>query len=200
MANLRQKLADPQIIIMDGATGTQLQNLGLPAGTAPELWNLNCPEVVKQHHQSFVDAGSDHISVQVETCVHLHRTIQLIKDSGAKAGAVLNPATPIAALDWVLNELDIVLVMSVNPGFGGQTFIPSALGKISVLRQIITDRSLDTLIAVDGGVNDGTIESIARAGADVFIAGSAVYGKSDYTAAIQDFKEKIAANPPAANS
>lgn len=149
-----------------------------------------------QYIQDFVDAGADYVSVHVETCVHLHRTIQLIREAGAKAGAVLNPATPIAALDWVLNDLDMVLVMSVNPGFGGQAFIPSALGKISALRRIIDERSLETLIAVDGGVNDGTIEVVARAGADVFIAGSAIFGKPDYAAVIQNFKEKIAANPP----
>jgi ribulose-phosphate 3-epimerase len=152
-----------------------------------------------QYVQGFVDAGADYVSVHVETCVHLHRTIQLIREAGAKAGAVLNPATPIAALDWVLNDLDMVLVMSVNPGFGGQAFIPSALGKISALRRIIDERSLETLIAVDGGVNDGTIEAIARAGADVFIAGSAIFGRSDYAAVIQQFKEKIASNPPAAH-
>lgn len=151
-----------------------------------------------QYIREFVEAGADNVSVQVETCIHLHRTIQLIKEAGAKAGAVLNPSTPIASLDWVLNDLDLVLVMSVNPGFGGQAFIPSALGKISALRRIIDDRSLETLIAVDGGVNDGTIVDIARAGADVFIAGSAIFGKADYVSAIQTFKEKIASNPPVA--
>ena len=128
----------------------------------------------------FSAAGADQISVQAEACVHLHRSIELIKSCDARAGVALNPATPIAALDWVLADVDIVLVMSVNPGFGGQTFIPQSLAKIAALRRIIDDRNLPALIAVDGGINTTTIAAVAEAGADVIIAGSAIFSQPDY--------------------
>lgn len=136
----------------------------------------------------FSRAGADYISVQVEACVHLHRTIQHIKEQGAKAGAVLNPATPLATLEDVLPDLDFVLIMSVNPGFGGQAFIQSALDKISRLKAMLQARGLKTLIQVDGGVNADTVQAIARAGADVFVAGSAVFNSSDYKEAIKALK------------
>ena len=136
----------------------------------------------------FSRAGADYISVQVEACVHLHRTIQHIREQGTKAGAVLNPATPLAALEDVLPDLDFVLIMSVNPGFGGQAFIQSALDKISRLKAMLQARGLKTLIQVDGGVNADTVQAIARAGADVFVAGSAVFNSSDYKGAIKALK------------
>lgn len=139
----------------------------------------------------FSAAGADHITVQAEACVHLHRSIGLIKTSGARAGVALNPATPASALDWVLGDVDIVLVMSVNPGFGGQVFIPQSLAKIAVLRRIINDRNLPTLIAVDGGVNKTTIASVAEAGADVLIAGSAIFGRPDYRETINGLRNAI---------
>jgi ribulose-phosphate 3-epimerase len=138
----------------------------------------------------FAGAGADYLSVQVEACPHLHRCIQMIKDQGVKAGAVLNPATPISAVKWVLNELDFVLVMSVNPGFGGQTFISSSLQKIRDLRTLMSTQDLDLLIQVDGGVNLQTIASIAAAGADVMVAGSAVFGSNDYARTIASLKSK----------
>ncbi len=138
----------------------------------------------------FAGAGADYLSVQVEACPHLHRSIQMIKDQGVKAGAVLNPATPISAVQWVLNELDFVLVMSVNPGFGGQTFISSSLQKIRDLRTLMSTQDLDLLIQVDGGVNLQTIASIAAAGADVMVAGSAVFGSNDYARTIASLKSK----------
>ena len=140
---------------------------------------------------AFADAGASHISVQVETCVHLNRTIQHIKDCGADAGIVLNPSTPLASLEWVLEDVDYVLIMSVNPGFGGQAFIPGSLDKIKALRQQIQDRGLSALIEVDGGVNEKTIAEIAAAGADVFVAGSAIFGSKDYNKTIQSFRQKI---------
>lgn len=140
----------------------------------------------------FARAGADHILVQAEACVHLHRSLQLIRSSGARPGVVLNPATPLGAIDWVLEDVEIVLIMGVNPGFGGQAFIPATLAKISALRRIIDDRQLPVLISVDGGVNPGTIEAVAAAGADVFIAGSAIFGQTDYTAAINSLREKLA--------
>ncbi len=139
----------------------------------------------------FAKAGADWISVQVEACVHLHRCLQLIKDCGAKAGAVLNPGTPLSAVEWVLEETDYVLIMSVNPGFGGQAFIESSLDKIRQLRRILDERGISSLIQVDGGVNAKTIARIAEAGADVFVAGSAIYGSDDYRKRIAEFKSVI---------
>jgi ribulose-phosphate 3-epimerase len=136
----------------------------------------------------FVNAGADLVAVQVETCPHLHRTIQLIQENGARPGVVLNPTTPLASLEWILEDVDFVMLMSVNPGFGGQQFIPATLPKIRQLRAMIQERGLSTLIEVDGGVNADTIGDIAAAGADVFVAGSAIYGTSDYTAAIRQFR------------
>jgi ribulose-phosphate 3-epimerase len=140
---------------------------------------------------AFAEAGASHISVQVETCIHLNRTIQLIKNCGAHAGVVLNPSSPLANLEWVLEDVDYVLIMSVNPGFGGQAFIPNSLDKIKALRQQIQDRGLSTLIEVDGGVNEKTIAEIASAGTDVFVAGSAIFGSKNYQKTIQNFRRKI---------
>ena len=140
---------------------------------------------------AFAEAGASYISVQVETCIHLNRTVQRIKDCGARAGVVLNPATPLANLEWVLEDVDYVLIMSVNPGFGGQAFIPSSLDKIKALRQQIQARGLSVLIEVDGGVNENTIAAIASAGTDVFVAGSAIFGSKDYQKTVQRFRQKI---------
>lgn len=136
----------------------------------------------------FAKAGADYISIQVEVCPHLHRSIALIKESGKKAGAVLNPATALNALEWVLPDLDFVLLMSVNPGFGGQKFIPATLAKIAELRNVIDDKGLSLKIEIDGGVNAQTVTSISRAGADVLVAGSAVFGSADYRQAIETLK------------
>jgi ribulose-phosphate 3-epimerase len=141
--------------------------------------------------RDFATAGADYISVQVEVCPHLHRTIHLIKESGAKAGAVLNPATPLSSLDYILEDLDFVLVMSVNPGFGGQKFISGALDKIRLLKTQINNRQASILIEVDGGVNSATIAEISRAGADVFVAGSAIFNSGDYRQAIDDLRSNL---------
>lgn len=139
--------------------------------------------------KDFADAGADLISVHVETCAHMNRTLQLIREAGVKAGAVLNPATPLATLEWSLELLDFVLLMSVNPGFGGQTFIENSLEKISALRAMIRGKKLSTLIQVDGGVNKETIQAVSSAGADVFVAGSAIFGTADYSGAISTFRK-----------
>lgn len=139
----------------------------------------------------FAKAGADWLCVQVEACVHLHRTLQAIKAEGIKAGVALNPATPLSAVAWVLDMVDYFLIMSVNPGFGGQAFIESSLDKIRQLRTMLDDRGLSALIQVDGGVNGKTIARISEAGADCFVAGSAIYGSGDYAATIRDFREKI---------
>ena len=141
--------------------------------------------------QEFAEAGADWISVQVETCPHLNRTVQQIKEAGAKAGVVLNPSTPLSAIDWVLEYTDYVLIMSVNPGFGGQAFIGNSLEKIRRLRRMINERALSTLIEVDGGIKENNIAEVAAAGADVFVAGSAIFGQKDYRQVIARFKEII---------
>lgn len=138
----------------------------------------------------FAKAGADYISVQAEACIHLHRTIQMIKDQGVQAGAVLNPATPVASLEWVLNDLDFILIMSVNPGFGGQQFIANSLEKVRHFRTVIQAHKLQTLIQIDGGVNADTISAIARAGVDVCVAGSAIFGSSDYAKTIALLKSR----------
>ena len=140
---------------------------------------------------AFARAGASWISVQVETCVHLNRTVQLIKENGARAGVVLNPSTPVGAVEWILEYVDYVLIMSVNPGFGGQAFISSSLKKIKTLRSLIEDKGLKTLIEVDGGVNDKTIADVSNAGTDVFVAGSAIFRSPDYHKTIQSFRKKI---------
>jgi len=132
----------------------------------------------------FVDAGADYITVHQESTLHLHRSIQNIKQLGVKAGVSLNPATHESTLEYVLDDLDLVLVMSVNPGFGGQSFIPSALKKIQRIRKMIDDRRLDTVIEVDGGVTSENAEKIVSAGARWLVAGSAVFKKPSIPEAI----------------
>lgn len=139
---------------------------------------------------AFAAAGADYIAVHQEACTHLHRTIQLIRENGAKTGVALNPATPVETLKWILPDLDLVVVMSVNPGFGGQQFIPTSLEKIAQLKTLIQENGLSTLIQIDGGVNPDTISSISRAGVNIFVAGSAVFGSHDYTDAISRLKAR----------
>jgi ribulose-phosphate 3-epimerase len=138
----------------------------------------------------FANAGADIITVHQEAVPHLHRTVQLIKNLGKKAGVSINPATPAATLDVILDELDLVLVMTVNPGFGGQGFIASGLAKIAALRQEIDRRGLTVELEVDGGVKTDNIGRIAAAGANVFVAGSAVFGATDYAAAIAELRRR----------
>lgn len=134
--------------------------------------------------REFAEAGADIITVHVEACPHLHRTIQLIKEQGKKAGVVLNPATPIETIQHVLADIDLVLIMSVNPGFGGQSFIHSVLPKIEALSAMIKEKNLSVEIEVDGGVNPETARLCEKAGATVLVAGSAIYGKKDIKGAI----------------
>lgn len=138
----------------------------------------------------FAAAGADIIVVHAEACIHLHRTVQLIRSLGKKAGVSLNPATPLNHLDYVLEELDLVLLMTVNPGFGGQSFIEACLPKIQALRGILDKRGLEAELEVDGGVKVSNIDRISHAGADVFVAGSAVFGADDYTDVIKTLKQK----------
>ena len=138
--------------------------------------------------EDFIKAGADWITVHVEACPHLHRTISRIKELGKKAGAVLNPATPLVSLDEILLDVDLVMLMSVNPGFGGQSFIRSSIKKIQTLRKMIEDRGLEVGIEVDGGVSPATIADVAGAGANIFVAGSAVFGQQDYERIISEMK------------
>ncbi|KWV11411.1 ribulose-phosphate 3-epimerase [Xanthomonas translucens] len=141
----------------------------------------------------FAEAGASLISFHPEASRHVHRTIQLIKSHGCKAGLVLNPATPVDILDWVLDDLDLVLVMSVNPGFGGQAFIPSALDKLRAIRSRIDASGKPIRLEIDGGVNPDNIAAIAAAGADTFVAGSAIFNAPDYAAVIAQMRTAVAA-------
>jgi ribulose-phosphate 3-epimerase len=150
--------------------------------------------------ESFAAAGADWITVHVESCSHLHRTIARIKELGKKAGAVLNPATSLSTLDYVLEDLDLVMLMSVNPGFGGQSFIPSTLAKTWQLRQRIDSMGLSVGIEVDGGISERTIAEVAEAGANIFVAGSAVFGSDDYEQTINMLKKRAKAGAAAHTS
>jgi len=135
----------------------------------------------------FVRAGADIICVHAEACRHLHRTVQLIHSLGVKAGVALNPATPLNVLDYILEDIEMVVIMSVNPGFGGQKFIPASTGKIRELRKMIDERKLDVDIETDGGVDTGNLASLIEAGSNVFVSGSKIFG-GDIAANIRDFK------------
>lgn len=138
--------------------------------------------------EEFVKAGADLITVHQEACPHLHRTIQNIKSHGIKAGVSLNPATPLSTLEEILPELDMVLIMSVNPGFGGQSFIESSLDKIVRLKQMIDARGLKIDIEVDGGIKADNVGAVLEAGANVIVAGSALFAASDFNAEVQKFR------------
>lgn len=145
----------------------------------------------------FAKAGASLISFHPEASRHVHRTLQLIKAQGCQAGVVLNPATPVDVLDYVLEDLDLVLLMSVNPGFGGQSFIPSALDKLRVVRQridaVVARTGRPIRLEIDGGVKPDNIAEIAAAGADTFVAGSAIFGQRDYAAVVAQMKAAVAA-------
>jgi ribulose-phosphate 3-epimerase len=138
---------------------------------------------------AFAESGADWISVHVEACAHLHRTVHLIKQSGAKAGVVLNPATPLSTIEYILDDVDLVLLMTVNPGFGGQKFISRVIPKIRALKDMLIARGLQHVeIEIDGGVNPETAQQVMAAGATVLVAGNAVYGKTDRAQAIADLR------------
>ncbi|MCC6966376.1 MAG: ribulose-phosphate 3-epimerase [Nitrospira sp.] len=148
----------------------------------------------------FAEAGANYLTVHVETCPHLHRTVQLIKERGVKAGVTLNPATPAATLSEIVRDADLILIMSVNPGFGGQKFIPSSLHKIAEVRALIDRTQSKALLEVDGGVKPDNAESILAAGADVLVAGSAVFSEHNYAAAITALRAGRVAPPRTGNS
>ena len=142
--------------------------------------------------QAFAQAGADLISFHPEASGHVDRTLQLIKAAGCQAGLVFNPASSIDQLEWVIDKVDLVLVMSVNPGFGGQSFIPGALRKVEKLRRLIEASGRDIRLEVDGGIKVDNIRSVADAGADTFVAGSAIFGQPDYRAVIDKMRAELA--------
>ena len=148
-------------------------------------------EPVDEIAKSFADAGADLISFHPEATKHVARTIDLIKSLGCKVGIALNPATSVSVLDNIIQDIDLVLLMSVNPGFGGQKFIPSTLKKIQDVKAMIDLQDKLIYLEVDGGINLDTIASVSEAGANVFVAGSAIFGSSDYEETIQSFRQKI---------
>ena len=141
--------------------------------------------------EMFADAGASYITFHPEASEHVDRSLQLIHNKGCKAGLVLNPATTPDCLEYVMDRLDMILLMSVNPGFGGQSFISTTLKKLEKVRRLIDDSGLDIRLEVDGGVNETNIAEIAAAGADTFVAGSAIYGKPDYQAVIEQMRKAL---------
>ena len=141
---------------------------------------------------AFAKAGADIITFHPEASDHIDRSLQLIKDNGCKAGLVLNPATPLHCLDFVMDKLDVILLMSVNPGFGGQSFIPTTLDKLKLVKEKIKQSGFDIRLQVDGGVKANNIAEIAEAGADMFVAGSAIFSQADYKIAIDEMRTELA--------
>ena len=193
--------AGAEFVHIDVMDGTFVPEITLGAGIVKAIRpvtdavfdvHLMVEEPVR-YIDDFKKAGADWVTVHAECCKHLHRTITAIKEAGMKAGVALNPATPVSVIDYVLDEVDMVLVMSVNPGFGGQSFIPSSLRKIVEVRKLIDERNLDVRIEVDGGVNLKNVSEVIKAGADVIVAGSAVFNGDIYensTKFMEKFRER----------
>jgi len=139
----------------------------------------------------FAKAGANYISVHQEACTHLHRSLQLIKSFNVKAGVALNPATPLSSIEWIIDQLDFVLIMSVNPGFGGQKFIKSSIDKIKALSHLLKEKESSAIIQVDGGINNDTIKSVSKAGATSFVAGSAIFNTEDYKETILKLRQHM---------
>ena len=166
-----------------------LRNYGITAPIDVHLMVQPVDDLIAQ----FIDAGASYITFHPEASQHIDRSLQMIKDGGCKAGLVFNPATPLHYLDHVMDRLDMILLMSVNPGFGGQKFIPSTLDKLRLVKQRIVDSGLDIQLEIDGGVKVDNIREIAEAGADTFVAGSAIFNTEDYQATIQKMRDELAA-------
>jgi ribulose-phosphate 3-epimerase len=141
------------------------------------------------HVESFINAGADLVTVHVESGGHLHRTLSLIREKGARAGVALNPATHPSSIEYVLSMVDLVLLMTVNPGFGGQSLIPEVLPKIKAVKGMLEERGLKAEIQVDGGINNSTAAAVTKAGADVLVAGSAIFGRKDPAAAVRELRK-----------
>lgn len=184
------------IDVMDGHFVPNI-SFGAPVMKALNGWNTSLYDVhlmienPDQYIADFVTDKTEYIVVHQEACRHLHRTVQNIKSHGVKAGVSLNPATPVSTLECILEELDLVLVMSVNPGFGGQKFIPQTLEKIKELDRIRKEKGYTYKIEIDGGVSLNNVEMIRDAGCDIFVAGSAVFGAEDIGKRVADFNKLI---------
>jgi len=165
-----------------------LRNYGITAPIDVHLMVTPVDSLIPQ----FADAGASIITFHPEATQHVDRTLQLIKNNGCKAGVVLNPATPLTCLEFIMDKLDVILLMSVNPGFGGQSFIPTTLDKLRQVRQLIDDSGYDIRLEIDGGVNVKNIADIAAAGADMFVAGSAIFNQPDYKAVIDTMRSELA--------
>ena len=161
----------------------RVTNLKLDVHLMIETPDLIIPE--------FAKAGADYISVHAEACPHLHRSLQLIKSFNVKAGVALNPGTPLSAIEWIIDQLDFVLIMSVNPGFGGQKFINSSINKIVALSKLLKEKNSSAIIQVDGGVNCDSIHEIHAAGATSFVAGSAIFNTPDYKETISALRQAM---------
>jgi ribulose-phosphate 3-epimerase len=150
-------------------------------------------ENADQYLDAFIEAGADILTVQAEACTHLHRTVHAIKERGIRPGVALNPATPLESLAYILPDIDLVMIMTVNPGFGGQEFIPTMLPKIERLKGIITKQKLNCEIEVDGGIKVENIKEVARRGVDIFVAGSGIFGARDRKEIIKRMRKEIGA-------
>jgi len=168
-----------------------LRDYGITAPIDVHLMVKNVDSLIP----SFAKAGADIITFHPEASDHIDRSLQLIKDNGCQAGLVLNPATPLHCLDFVMDKVDVILLMSVNPGFGGQSFIPGTLDKLRLVKERIKKSGRDIRLQVDGGVNANNIAEIAEAGADMFVAGSAIFSKANYKVAIDDMRAELAKVP-----
>ncbi len=163
-----------------------------PDGTPVPIYVHLMVQPVDALAGAFIDAGADLVSFHPDASTHVHRSVQAIKARGCKAGLVFNPATPLDVLDWVIDDLDLILIMSVNPGFGGQGFIDSALRKVELARRRIEASGRDIRLEVDGGIKASNIRRVADAGADTFVAGSAIFGQHDYAAVIAQMRAALA--------
>jgi ribulose-phosphate 3-epimerase len=177
----------PNLTIGPGLIATLRKTTSLPFDVHLMIEN---PE---KYIDAFAKAGSDRITVHVETSIHLHRTVAMIRERGLRAGVSLNPATPLVQIEPILPDIDLLLIMTVNPGFGGQKFIEGSLSRIRQAQEMIRAIAPDVLLEVDGGVTLKNIRSIADAGADILVAGSAIFGSGDYPATIGAMKALLAA-------
>ena len=166
-----------------------LRNYGVTAPLDVHLMIKPVDRIIPE----FAEAGASYITFHPETSEHIDRSLQLIRDNGCKSGLVFNPATPLDCLEYVMDKIDMILLMSVNPGFGGQSFITSALDKLKAVRKLIDDSGYQIRLEIDGGVKVDNIREIAEAGADTFVAGSAIFGSDDYKATITSMREQLSA-------
>jgi ribulose-phosphate 3-epimerase len=175
----------PNITIGQGVVKEIRKSSGLPFDVHLMI------EDPDRYISDFVNAGSDIITVHYEACTHLHRTIQWIKESGKKAGISINPATPVWSLESILADVDLVLIMSVNPGFGGQSFIPQSIEKIRTLKKMVRDKGLDLIIEVDGGIKLDNAKDVVDAGADALVMGSGFFNSENYTELVKKLRKTV---------